>query len=493
MTFVLPSIGGGIIASPTAPPAPPYSNTYSALLDGTDEAIETTYSPTVGSTAFTATMWIKSSNTTTSQGFISNYNGSSYNLNVISPYTTKSFYVIINNGTSQSVINGIGGQDSTLDIRDGNWHHLAITVNGTSVKIYKDGGDAAINTSNPTNTQGTPFDTWTSGTSYIGVAQDFWFGTNGSLPYGSGNRYYLDGNIDEAAVWESELSGSDISAIYNSGLPNDISSYSPVGWWRMGDNDSGTGTTITDQGSGGNDATLDNGAAFSADVPLAPLVLPSITNSYALSFDGSNDYADCGVLTELHGASTMSLSFWFKSDTSGEGPSMGSRTGSTNQWGFLRAGGVNYVQIVTGGAGKYFSYSSPADTNYHHYLLTFSSGSINFYIDGAAVSISLINIGSGSVPTLHSESVSFDLGRNATFYSHGLMDEVSLFSTALTQREITAMYNSGTPNDISSLSPLGWWRNGDNDSGTGTTVTDQGSGSNDATLTNGPTFSTTVP
>jgi hypothetical protein len=317
-----------------------------------------------------------------------------------------------------------------------------------------------------------------------------------------GGSRFVDGLMDEVAVWDAELSANDITSIYNSGLPNDLSDASSydtdrtsslVHWWRMGDNASGTGTTITDQGSGGNDGTLTNGPTFSTTVPLGPLVLPSITNSYALSFDGSNDYADCGVLTELHGASTMSLSFWFKSDTSGEGPSMGSRTGSTNQWGFLRAGSANYVQIVTGGAGKYFSYSSPADTNYHHYLLTFSSGSINFYIDGAAVSISLLNIGSGSVPALHSESVSFDLGRNATFYSHGLIDEVSLFSTVLSQREVTGIYNSGTPNDISSLSPLGWWRNGDNDSGTGTTVTDQGSGSNDATLTNGPTFSTTVP
>ena len=38
--------------------------------------------------------------------------------------------------------------------------------------------------------------------------------------------------------------------------PNDISSLSAVGFWRMGDNESGTGTTITDQGSGGNDGTL---------------------------------------------------------------------------------------------------------------------------------------------------------------------------------------------------------------------------------------------
>lgn len=32
-----------------------------------------------------------------------------------------------------------------------------------------------------------------------------------------------------------------------------------------------------------------------------------------------------------------------------------------------------------------------------------------------------------------------------------------------------------------------------NDSGTGTTITDQGSGDNNGTLTNGPTFSTTIP
>ena len=39
----------------------------------------------------------------------------------------------------------------------------------------------------------------------------------------------------------------------------------------------------------------------------------------------------------------------------------------------------------------------------------------------------------------------------------------------------------------------GWWRMGDNDNGTGTTITDQGSGSSDGTLVNSPTFSTTVP
>jgi len=56
----------------------------------------------------------------------------------------------------------------------------------------------------------------------------------------------------------------------------------------MGDNDGGTGTTITDQGSGGNDGTLINAPTFSTNVPVAPL-----TNTYSVDFDGTDDYADC--------------------------------------------------------------------------------------------------------------------------------------------------------------------------------------------------------
>ena len=74
-----------------------------------------------------------------------------------------------------------------------------------------------------------------------------------------------------------------------------------------------------------------------------------------------------------------------------------------------------------------------------------------------------------------------------------MIDEVSFFNSALSASNVADIYNSGVPNDISSLSPVGWWRMGDNNSGSGTTITDQGSGGNDGTLTNGPTFSTTVP
>jgi len=65
----------------------------------------------------------------------------------------------------------------------------------------------------------------------------------------------------------------------------------------------------------------------------------------------------------------------------------------------------------------------------------------------------------------------FAPGANQTF--RGRMDEVSIWTKALTDANVTDIYNGGTPGDLSlSSSLLSWWRMGDNNGGTGTTVTD---------------------
>ena len=81
---------------------------------------------------------------------------------------------------------------------------------------------------------------------------------------GRGTNGYFQGNIDEVAVWNSDQS-SNISSIYNGGIPTDLSSLSPLSWWRCGDGD--TAPTLTDNGSGGNNGTMENFSTFSTDVP----------------------------------------------------------------------------------------------------------------------------------------------------------------------------------------------------------------------------------
>jgi hypothetical protein len=72
------------------------------------------------------------------------------------------------------------------------------------------------------------------------------------------------GYFDEVSIWSKELSAANVSHIYNSGTPTDISaSGSLVTWWRMGDSDGGTGTTVTDAApSPGGNATLTGSAAY---------------------------------------------------------------------------------------------------------------------------------------------------------------------------------------------------------------------------------------
>ena len=221
-----------------------FSNTLSLSFDGSNDSLATNYSPTASS-AFSVSMWTKSSNTTSSMAYFSNGTGAGTagGFQVMSPSGTKAFYVLVFNGSSNSVNNNVGGSNSTLDIRDGEWHHLAVTINGTSVKIYKDGGDAAINTGSPTNNQGTPFATWTSAVAYTGnTGNVYHLGKNGAYP-----AYYYSGLQDEIAFFKTELSGANISAIYNSGVPNDVGAnglnLSPDAYFRCGDGSSDTNSS----------------------------------------------------------------------------------------------------------------------------------------------------------------------------------------------------------------------------------------------------------
>jgi hypothetical protein len=164
---------------------------------------------------------------------------------------------------------------------------------------------------------------------------------------------------------------------------------------------------------------------------------------------------------------------------------VGSHDATTTVWStFARSDGF-YVY----GGGAAIGGGTVANNQWYHGLVVRSSGTVTIYLNGSSVA-SVSNTGQFNSST-SSSKIGDDNSNNPAF--PGLIDEVAVWSSALSSSDITSIYNSGTPNDISSLSPVGWWRMGDNDGGTGATITDQGSGGNDGTLTNGPTFSTNVP
>ena len=73
------------------------------------------------------------------------------------------------------------------------------------------------------------------------------------------------------AIWNSALTQDQVLTIYNGGVPNSISSLSPVSWWSLAGDSyyNGSDWFCPDLGSGGNNGTSDGmgGSELVGDAP----------------------------------------------------------------------------------------------------------------------------------------------------------------------------------------------------------------------------------
>jgi len=249
MALILPSIGSGIIASPTTAPAA--FNTYSVAFDGTDDKMQAGDSSTIASASvFTISAWARF----VQLGHIFLASGTTNQDRIYMELYSTKVGVVVKNGAG-------GAARWTTSLSANTWYHISCTVDSGTSKLFVNGVYRATNTSIATLSA-------TAG-------DDLSIGTDN----GNGmSAFQFHGDVDEVAIFNTALSdggglsigdtaGGDIATLYNSGTPGDLSSFNPTSWWRMGDNDGGAGTTITDQGSEGNDGTLVNGPTFSTDIP----------------------------------------------------------------------------------------------------------------------------------------------------------------------------------------------------------------------------------
>jgi len=220
----------------------------------------------------------------------------------------------------------------------------------------------------------------------------------------------------------------------------------------------------------------------------------AFANEYSLSFDGTNDYLDIGDVTILDGATEFTISFWinfaalpgaYSSPKNIISKGVGSSCFEIRVYGSGSSGGGPGV-IVPGGV-NIAGYTLSTST-WYHIAVTMASGGFNTYINGALESPA----DQGSGVTIADVDAPLTIGgREATTPVNAIIDEVAIFDAAIGASDIAAMYNSGTPTDLSEESNLvGYWRMEEN---TGTTVADSSSNSNTGTLTNSPTWSSTTP
>ena len=207
-------------------PAPTLDNFFSLLFDGVDEYLTApdsdAFSFTDGSgtdTSFSISMWVYP---TANSGFPSMFSKAG---------ASTREYVVYHNASAINFIlyNATGGSwrigiTYTGALTLNTWSHLVFTYDGSEassgMKMYVNG--SALTTS--TNDSG----------AYTGMA-------NTTNPFIIGDyRFGSDfaGNIDETGIWKgTELSASQVTDLYNSGTPTDLSSFetTPGVWYRMGD------------------------------------------------------------------------------------------------------------------------------------------------------------------------------------------------------------------------------------------------------------------
>ena len=432
----------------------PFVNEYSMEFDGSSDYVDVGNPASLQITgALTLSAWVKiaSSGGPSQQCIISKHSGSTQRSYSFWAYTTGSTTPIayIYNGAS------VYNVQATTNIRDGFWHHVMLVYTpSTSLNIYIDG---VLEGSNTTSIP----------SSINNAIQNFEIGR-----FGSG-LYQVLGNIDEVAVWNSDQN-TNAATIYNSGAPNDLSSLSPLSWWRMGDGDSfsnpgGVGDwTFFDNGSGGNDGT-------SSTLPESAR-LPITANSYSLSsfvFGGIDDFVSLGNDASRK-VQTLTMSVWAKPTANASDPiflnghpSYGTQ-GIEIFWNFnnfrVRINGTNY------GLG-----SGSGQNNWTHIVISYDGNTLKRMTNGVANSD--VVVGATINYTNYSGLL---IGRSVYGYALGLIDEVAFWDSDQSAN-FSTIYGNGVPTDILSLNPLNYYRMGESATwdGANWTFVDQGSGGND--------------
>lgn len=220
-----------------------FTNTRSGDFDGIDDYARTDAGSLMrGQANFTLMFWVKMTDTPSNEPFVHSWSSSARIYLVRYIVNTGLQFYVRNSDSTNSLIT----YNTTLS--QNTWYHIACVKDGTTTRLYLNGSQ--VGTGTATANANTP-----------SVQPKDYITAYGSTPA------YSAIHVDEYASWQSVISASDISTIYNSGTPTDLSSYSPQNWYRF---EEGSGTTVSNSGSlTTNDLNLFNGATFTTDVPSA--------------------------------------------------------------------------------------------------------------------------------------------------------------------------------------------------------------------------------
>jgi len=277
-----------------------------------------------------------------------------------------------------------------------------------------------------------------------------------------------------------------------------------TGWAESGSATSASVWLIKRVTSSGNVSTIewastrqdkiwDSRATYFGAVPFS--------NTKSMDFDGVNDYVLVSDHADFNFGSAMTASCWIKGNAQTNANYFAHWDAGLTQrsWRMRSSSGAgnNKLEIVLSDDGTstashvklYLSSVVVLNGTWNHIAFTWSSGTLKLYINGTE-DTSVTKTVDDAITSLHNSTAGLTIGSALTTGAPltpfaGNLDENNLFNVELSATDITNIYNSGNPDDLSAHAKYGsavaWWRMGDGmDS---STVPDE-KNSHDGTMTN---------
>ncbi len=201
-----------------------------------------------------------------------------------------------------------------------------------------------------------------------------------------------------------------------------------LGKWKF---DDASGSTAVDTSDYSNDGILTNMDTQSCWV--------SGNLGTALSFDGNDDYVDCGNANILSlGDESFTIIAWIKTSVTDTTQMILSKKSSAYSDGFDFS--ISWINKLRFGQNGVYSYSETAglvnDGNWHHVavVVDHTNDLLHFYVDGVADGLERDISGWGSITTTNDLWIGNRLGN--TFPFNGEIDEVRIYAYALPSYEI---------------------------------------------------------
>ena len=390
----------------------PFPNTYSLDFDSVDDfvsmgdVLDFDYTD-----AFTFSAWIKYTHEVASNAIVckmetsGDYRG--YEFFVTSDHKLRILFY----HTGSNRLDQRGGTILTTDT----WYHVAVTYSGggafTDIEIYLNGAAETLTKLGNNNITGTsvnaiPFQ--------IGARNSVWD--------------FFNGNIDEVSVWNTALSSSDISTLYNSGTPNNLNTAlatTPVAWYRCGD----------------------SGTFFNSNWEIPEYTKIDNWSSHSFDFDGTDDTIALNCTpTTLGITNNWTISLWVNTSDITQSYMCyfsGAPAGLTSGVAIYQFSNNRIYAYVESYTWHIYTDKLDADT-WYHVAFTDNGTTQTLYLNGVSQATSTRTY------DLQTADNDFHIAsaNGSAYFVEAMIDGVSIFDAALDVATILSLYNAGEPNNL---------------------------------------------